>query len=260
MPDINLLPSDLPNQGSEDNKKTVKTTAQPGPKMAEPAVSRQRRPSQPESRPVRRTEPKKATKVDGSSGFGVNLIKEQEAEVEGRQARMSRLILGGVLILLELALIGGGYAFFNQYLGQKQATIDSAQADIDGIKKEIDVYAPDTRAAMAVQTKLEALKTIFGQHIYWTLFFKSLEANTVPDIFYNTAAADGTRVSLQGRAPSFDSLAKQLLIFQNLKDSIAQVSVSNVSLIEQDNQTQLLFNFDMIVNPKLIIPGTNASQ
>lgn len=245
MAEINLLPEEL-KSGAPNGKKrkqinTKQAIAPNAPPMfniaASPASARDK------SRPILQSKPSSRPKISSritvrkkgpaQAGPEVNFIPELKLPLS-REALMSRLIFGLILLLVEAAVISGGYFIFSQYLRGQKNKIDQIVLQTKKAEEEIKSYIEDQKEGLSLRNRLVALNSLLEGHIHWTNFLKFLEENTLPEIFYGSAISEGARVTLIGRAPDFKSVAKQLIVFNGLTDLIGQSSITNLSIVDQE--------------------------
>ncbi len=176
----------------------------------------------------------------------------------------NRLVLGAIILLIEVATLSGGYFLFRSYYDQRKFQFDNLNQAVESIRSKLATLAKDKDSAVAYQKKLSGFKSMLDQHLYWSLFFKFMEKNTMPEIYFTSVAADGGRVTMNGRAKRMGDIGKQVLVLSKFPELITQVSVKNIILIEKDTPTgktsEMGFNLDLILSPTLIRDSNVLNQ
>lgn len=193
----------------------------PPPPPKKPAL-----PERPGEEKIIRTE---APPRGKAAGLDVNLIPEEL--VKANELKLSRqlLNLSGV-ILIVLAIIGGAYGWLMSYQTKMNNKIKAVDEQISQINSQVSKYQKFKEEVTGYQSRLKDLDSLLGSHIFWTKFFSLLAAHTVPEVYYESLAAQtGASVTLSAKAKSYEALARQLVAFQQADDLVQKVSITSAS-------------------------------
>ena len=94
---------------------------------------------------------------------------------------------------------------------------------------------------------------MFGQHIYWTNFFKFLEDNTIKDVYFTGFAGDtGGRYSLNALANNYGNIAEQVNVLKNNK-KVTAVEAAAGELVsgDRDNATKVKFTLNFSISKSI---------
>jgi hypothetical protein len=151
--------------------------------------------------------------------------------------------------LLFLLFIGGSF-FYLAYTGQKADEEKKAIEATLAKQKTSEEKALETDV-LSNRQRLQDFPVLIGSHKKATEFFRSLEAKTHPDVTFNSLhlnPADGT-VELAGTAAGFETLAQQLIIFQNSEGFIKNVELSKISL---NTEGTVDFGFSIMLDSQVL--------
>lgn len=124
-------------------------------------------------------------------------------------------------------------------------------AEVERIKGEIQLLTGkssfyfETRDKIAgLEEKARKVESILNNHIYWTKFFKLLEAYTIPDIYYGDFSADTSgMIHLNATARNLLSAARQYIAFSEASDFVKEVKASGVKKIPNG----ISLSFDLVL-------------
>lgn len=155
----------------------------------------------------------------------VSLISEEDVAVYHIDIPKRRWTLG-VLAVLFMALIGGGYWLLGSRTVEARATMAELERQLSATDAQI-VAAESTWSGYGdLQHRLNALGVLMDRHIIITRAFDLLEAQTVPTVAYRSAALNATgALSLDAIADSYESAARQLVAFRE-SPAISKVEAS----------------------------------
>ncbi|OGY88557.1 MAG: hypothetical protein A2677_00295 [Candidatus Komeilibacteria bacterium RIFCSPHIGHO2_01_FULL_52_14] len=163
-------------------------------------------------------------------------------------------VMGGAVLaaLGVITLVYGGLSLWQMQLEQRTAAIDQ---QIEKFRRDIQVYETQEPQMTSIGERINIIRDLLGQHIYWTNFFALLEKYTLPDVYYDGVAATTIGgLSLSSHASSYESITK-LLKLLNSPDSQEFVTKATVSgaqqVVGEDNETQVAFTLELTLNPKL---------
>lgn len=162
--------------------------------------------------------------------LGVNLITTEAQKEVVRAVIRKNLIQLGVSFLIALLLALLVYGALLLYGSQQKARIVPLRQNLDQVEADIIKLEKENKKLLGFQTKLSAIKSLLDEHPTFLRFFDALEKNTLPEVSYDTLSIsdDGT-VSLSAGTASYTMLARQLLAFENAKDSFSSVRFSGIA-------------------------------
>ncbi|MFA5069867.1 MAG: hypothetical protein WC528_01160 [Patescibacteria group bacterium] len=217
---------------------------------------------------------KKEEIEEGSGSFLVNLLPE---ELIGQEAPRQKLIVMSVSFLAAVMLIALVYyvlLFYQSSIETKTAEVKTQKIEVTG---EISKYENLQKESIAFKGKIDAVSDLLDTHIYWTKFFEKLENNTLPDVYYSGVfnASNSTVLSLKAVAPDFETVAKQLLVFQNATDFATAAEITSARRVAATSSSSVLapgvviasqveFDIDLVLNPAIFYrtenePGENTN-
>lgn len=161
----------------------------------------------------------------------VNLMPE---ELKERAAPKDRIFVLIMIIVVAVFLAGMAYLGLYIYESRTLVKIEEVNKEIYGIDQSISTFKRFQLQAEALKQETENIKKLIDQHIYWSRFYSYLEKYTNPDIYYTSVAADsGGKVTLAAVGKDYESVAKQLIVFQKASDFVKSVSITSIKYFEQ---------------------------
>ncbi|HOB89871.1 MAG TPA: hypothetical protein PKG74_00885 [Candidatus Colwellbacteria bacterium] len=153
----------------------------------------------------------------------------------------TRLLIFSLFILILL-----GVSYFGLAYGYKPFLLsdtESIQAQIDALNEQVSPQ--DRQTFIDFYSQIENLKTLISRHVFSSNIFSFLETNTRQDISYSSMDLDipSLTANLGGTASTYESLASQLDVFQNLQE-VESVSIGGATL----GQTGVSFQMQIIFN------------
>ncbi len=129
------------------------------------------------------------------------------------------------------------------------------------LNNQIDITDEETRALtqkispeaqskfVDVYSRLFNFKNLLSSHVYGTGVFPLLEKVTYPTVYYNNVELNvgERRLVLSGIAANFDSLSRQLSLYDAEKDSIESYILNQSRVVEN----QVNFRVTLTLAPKL---------
>lgn len=153
-------------------------------------------------------------------------------------------ILAGVLFLIGIVTVIL-YFWLNQRLLPQLDTLkeDIATLSVDKKIKEAGKFT-------VLQSQLQILKKVLGEHVYSSNIFKIVEEFTHPKvIFRNLSFTARTRnLEMDGLAGSFQVMAEQIRILENVKD-FEKFQVGGISLESSD---RVSFHLSAVFKPSVL--------
>lgn len=132
-----------------------------------------------------------------------------------------------VIVFLILGGVYGGLAYWEKNENKKMEELNKISeqknwAIISSEKEKEKIYI--------FVRKMELAEYLLKNHVYWTNLFKFFEANTLPEVYYDSFKGDETgQYTLPASAKSYDGVAKQLGYFQNLINNQTEKNKNNGS-------------------------------
>jgi len=152
---------------------------------------------------------------DDDTSYNVNLLSEDLISTVNPKKRG---IMLGVVAIIAAAVVGLGYGGILAYQNSIKAKITTTQSALTTANAEISGLSKDQLLAAATVQKVNAIHSLVDRHTRWTKFFSLLEKYTLPTITYGSSFSgdlNGT-LTLTGTTTSYEEVAKQYLIFQQL--------------------------------------------
>ncbi len=155
----------------------------------------------------------------------VNLLPDQliaELHPRNRWRELAVTALSSVVVVL---LVYGG---MNVY--QQKIVVDTKQVEeeIAAVDTEIASYAELQTKAQKVDQQLTGLEAVLDGHILWTPFLATLEALTLPTVYYTSvsgSAASGS-FTFDAVTAAYDQIDPQIRVLRNAPD-VRSVTVSS---------------------------------
>ena len=192
-------------------------------------------------------------------GFEVNLIPKDL--VAKQQLELpKKMFISGLFVFIAILVVGTAYLGITWYQLNVDRQLDQLQAEIEDINDQIAQQEKFKLTAIDLQDRLKMVKELLNNHIYWTKFFELLEKHTIPEVYFTDFSMSGTeRIALSAVGRDYESVAKQLIIFQNADDLVASVEINAASAVldEDNNYDQVNFNIDLTFLPQVFTKPIN---
>jgi hypothetical protein len=180
-------------------------------------------------------------------GFKVSLMpKETKAPSPKQRLTLFYLIL---FIGCGLVAIITGILWLSVFL--RQTKIDAGNSNLAAINKKISDLSSSYETAKKEQDTLTILSGILNNHVYSSKVFDWLEADTLPQVSWNSLNfTSGGNFSLAGTASSYEMLVAQVETIKN-DPNVTAVSFSGVNGDFDENNVMkgVNFNLDVSLNP-----------
>ena len=148
------------------------------------------------------------------------LAKHPELELS-RKLTQTGLIFGGAILLVIVIYLG--ITWYQLVIARK---IQKLEAEITRLDTQIASRKIEQDAALDLAKRLEMVKQMLDNHVYWTKFFEMLERYTIDEVYYtNFAMAGHDKLIIAAVAKDYQSVAKQLVAFKQAKDFIQDVRI-----------------------------------
>jgi len=179
-----------------------------------------------------------------------NLIKGEIVSYFEWQKKILTLV-GAFFI--PIFLVGVIYLGLMFYQKESQAKNLALVKKFNELTDEIKREETGAEQIFSFQDELEITSEVFGQHIYWTNFFKFLEDNTIKDVYFTGFAGDtGGRYSLNALANNYGNIAEQVNAFRNNK-KVTAVEAAAGELVSGDraNATKVKFTLNFSISKSI---------
>jgi len=172
----------------------------------------------------------------------MDLIPEEEGV---KNKKRLRNISAAVLVFI-LLLFGGIYFGLSFSQNKSAVKLSEAEAETEKLKQEIKASQDALAEAFVAQKQLDNLDRLLNCRMYWTEFFKTLGATTIPDVFFTDFQSniDTREVSLPAYTKNYQSLARQLKAWEQA-EIIQAVNVGSASLNVSKDQAVISFQAEL---------------
>ena len=143
------------------------------------------------------------------------------------------LMFSGVIFFIALLAYFGLTLGYEPYLNGQ---ISQLNAKIDALAKSI---SPDDQARfITFYSEITNLKSVLGNHVFFSQFLAWLEKNTQANVYYSHLAfSSENRIMLTGNAKSVTDISQQIAIFEAAHE-VNSVGLSAVSFLPASGQWQ----------------------
>jgi len=173
-----------------------------------------------------------AEKVIRPSWMGVNLMPSDASA----GIKVSRGGLGGVLlaIIIPIVFISALYGLLVYQQLQVAEKIKIKNQELADLEKQIGDYRIREQLNNETADKILAIKNRLDGKFYWSNFFDLLEKYTLDGVYYTNLSADTSgQLVLPGVASDYETLSKQLAVFNNATDFVKEVKIGNTQLYSE---------------------------
>ncbi len=199
----------------------------------------------PAPRPPASPDKKSERKVEEvSHGMRVSLLSEEmlfpaEKRFASKLAVFILTQCGVILILL------AAYFWMVWQESQVKTTEGNINEQLASLEASIVQKENQLKDAKGLQTQADIFKNLLDAHVYWTQFLAGLEKNTVQGVYYTSIAADASGgVVLAAHAPNYETVARQLVAFEEARDFSSAVRIAS-AVGEQEEGILKGVNFDI---------------
>lgn len=206
----------------------------------------------------------------GGNGLEVNLLPAIEGERMVKKKRMRGISVGVIIEAALLIVLGIGLLYWSNN------TVDKAN-DLREEKDRLTLALRKSEADKAniaiFKKKLVDLEKILMGREQWSVFFKFLEDNTIPPVYYeNLDFKDDGTVNLQAKAIDLTAVARQIVAFQDASDTVKQVYITGVDLVpeeetrgvemEEGEETEnfIGFSLQLVIDKSKLMAANNLSN
>ena len=156
--------------------------------------------------------------------------------------RSKVMILVGA-VLGPVLLIGAVYYGLVFYQKSNEAKNLAQAQKFAELEQNIAKEEAGAKEISGFEAQLKTVSKIFGQHIYWTNFFKFLEDNTIKDVYFINFDGDTSgNYLMDALAVNYGGIAGQVNAFKNDK-KITAVEAEGGETVSGDKASQSLIKF-----------------
>ncbi len=195
---------------------------------------------------------------------GVNLMSEESLKRSVSDQKKKSLATIGWSVVAAVSMSAIAFVGVKAYglivlQHERELAVDLGQADtaiaeLEGNSAELNAFTQ----------KLEILKSLFENHLYYTQFIAALEKHTLPSVTYGgLSVAPASAISLSATAPDFQTLARQLRIYQeNAKDLMSSVMITSghAELNQEGAVAGVSFEVSFTMNPAILKKSGGAGS
>ncbi len=188
--------------------------------------------------------------------LGVNLMSGEIVKEATRQIEKKNLIQILVSFITACALAGIVYAgiFIYGYFNAKN--LHPIQDRLSAVNREISLLEQNSPALTVFQNTLSSLSNLLSNHLYWTRFLEKFEQTTLKNVQYDSLSISSASnaLTLNGIAPSYSDIGKQIRAFHNASSTFPKVSVNSANaILDQSGQVAgVNFTLSLTVNLDII--------
>ena len=219
-------------------KKEIEVPPPPSPEIPRPEhVSPQPKPSEEEKEereiPVFKKEEKKLKLTEPEklldqrlSKLGVNLVPEEMIEKLVPKNKLANLAMW---LIIAFVIVGLAYMGLNFYKTNTVIKIEDLRTEISKLDVKISEYREFQKEILSLREKTEDVKKVLNKHIYWSKLFEYLEQYTISDVYYTSLAGDlNGLIKINAVGRDYDSVARQLLVFEEANNFVDNVVISSI--------------------------------
>jgi len=187
-------------------------------------------------------------------GGGVDLIPDAVKVRSWRQ--IAHLLVVTVFSFAFVIAVFYGFLYYQEQEVAKQKQMEEEQ--ITSLEEEIVGYKELNNQISDLGMQIKNIHQLLSLHFYWTNFFQLLEKYTIDGVYYaGMTAGSGGAMTLDSKADSFETLAKQITILEQeeAKEFIQDVKVSAADYDEIKEQVN--FSMTITLNPTLFLYNEN---
>lgn len=194
--------------------------------------------------------------------LAINLIPEEFARHP--ELNLSRKFLVYLLALgvsaFAILVVGQIIGLYQYWIGNEIRQTEQLNVEL---RAQIDDYQAMLTDAQALQRDLLTMQQLLGAHRYWTRVFDALQKVTIDEVYYTSfvSASDGS-LELAAHGRDYESVARQLVAFQQATDVIASVSITGASVVISEGTEEVgevVFGVSVRLRPEVFfIPLTST--
>ncbi|MFH0956001.1 MAG: hypothetical protein V1801_02200, partial [Candidatus Falkowbacteria bacterium] len=193
---------------------------------------------------------KKEIKIEEPEPIHKNEIRQRVLETNLIQGELvtffdwrSKIVILASAILMPIFVVGAVYYGLAFYQKSNQAkNLAQAQKFVE-LEQNIIKEESGLKEIFDFEAQLKTVSRVFGQHLYWTNFFKFLEDNTIKDVYFIDFKGDTSgNYIMDALAANYSSISKQVNIFKNNK-KITAAEAEGGEMVTGDDTNESLVKF-----------------
>ncbi|HBG81736.1 TPA: hypothetical protein DDW69_02730 [candidate division CPR2 bacterium] len=175
--------------------------------------------------------------------LSVNLLppqykKEVELSKDNRK-KLSKIFISTVILVFVLALSGGSYLYFNQIVREKTDAISKLDPQINDLGKTEKKFT-------SLQGRIELLKTLVNDHLYWNDLYETIYASLPTDVKFNQIILNSDLKKSQqitGISPDLERIATFRETLEN-NNFMSEVKIETISYSDNTNDKGYSFKIN----------------
>ncbi|MBL7057725.1 hypothetical protein ISS03_00120 [Patescibacteria group bacterium] len=179
-----------------------------------------------------------------------NLVRGEVAIYINWKRNLMMLVVG---VGVAVGTVAVSYRYLDVQEAQKQVVSEMLLEKIDQTNQKIEVANRNVDNILRFQKKMELVKGLLSEHIYWTNFFKFLENSISDDVYLSGFSGDVSgEYALNAKARSFNVLAEQIKSLRT-NENVFMVSTTGGSVSGSEGGAVDLvdFSIDIEINPEV---------
>lgn len=165
---------------------------------------------------------------------------------------LGMLTFSGGLLLIVIIIYAGLTFGYEPYLNGQ---VSQTQTQIDQLSQQIS--PADQANLINFYSQISNLQTLLGNHIIITNLFSWLEANTEPNVYYNSFEfSGGNQITISAVAENESDVNQQVAIFQ-ASPEVQSVVVSSVTRAQTSGWA---FGVNLTINPSMLLPTATTTS
>lgn len=203
-----------------------------------------------------------------SSGREFNYNKEKTAKIKEESIIATDLMRGELMtffnwkrslmvlfgfVFLALFILAAFYGGLLYWEKAEKEKIKQAVEKHEELNQQINQAEANVDKILALEKKLELIKNLIDNHIYWTNFFKFLEENTLADVYYSNFSGDTSgQYVLAATAKDFYTIAEQIKIMRANNQVYRAGTKGGQAASSQDKRAEGVgFNLELSIDPSI---------
>ncbi len=194
--------------------------------------------------------PKAKVKKVKKTRFEINLIPEELVKHPNLNLGRKFSILAIAIAVTVITILSAREVIKLRQFDIKDK-IKEVEINVAKLQRRVDELSEQRERITKLKEKFLLIETMLKNHLYWTKIFEALETYTIDDVYYISfsATAEGS-LSLSAMGKDYESVARQLVAFQEAADFVRDVSITTASAQFDEGEHLKGVSFD--INLKLV--------
>jgi len=165
----------------------------------------------------------------------INLIPEELLFKKQANVR-AQIVKVCLAIIIPATMVYGSYYLLDLYQENIYDEIVKKQETVAQLQERVKFKETIKQKNVILYQKLLALKGVMDGHVYWSKFFGLLEKYTLDTVYYSEFSIDVSgsfslpAVAVSASGDHYAEAAKQVVLFEEADEFIAEVIVDNMSV------------------------------